>query len=109
MAFRGIQIWNIIQRMKVIDTVQRLKWVDPFTRHAARALKPITSPIRLAFRSFTWRQARRAQHASKMATRTGSRPSVVATMMDNPLTRTWSRTTHTGPSKSGGQVRLRGG
>jgi len=63
MAFRGVQIWNIIQRVKVIDTVQRLHWVDPATRYVARVLSPITSPIRLAIKPFALRKARLAKRA----------------------------------------------
>jgi len=100
MAFRGIQIWNIIQRVKVISVVQRLRWLDPVTRAGARLLMPITSPIRVAVKPLTLYRARLARKAEEQALRelAARRAQTLGVLVDNPLTRSCKRTWHAGMS-----------
>jgi len=80
LVWRGLAIWNIIVKIKIIDTVQRLKWLDPATRHGASVLRPVTMPLRLLFKPYAMHRARVSREAQEMIARqaVASRPWAVA-------------------------------
>jgi len=80
MIFRGLQLWTIIKKIRVLETVQRLRWMEPLTRHTGRALKPIVVPVKLAFRPVALYRARaeREAQAALLREAAANRPWVVA-------------------------------
>lgn len=50
LAFRGVQIWQLIQKVKVIEILHRVGWLDPLTRRGAGVIRGLTMPMRSALR-----------------------------------------------------------
>ena len=53
LAFRGVQIWQLIQRVKVIQILHRVGWVAPLTQRGGRLLHATTLPVRGLVRGLT--------------------------------------------------------
>ena len=53
LAFRGVQIWQLIQRVKVVQILHRVGWVAPLTQRGARVLHGVTMPVRGLLRGLT--------------------------------------------------------
>tara|TARA_B100000795_G_scaffold118252_1_gene87992 strand:- start:606 stop:1145 length:540 start_codon:yes stop_codon:yes gene_type:complete len=53
LAFRGVQIWQLIQKVKVIQILHRVGWVAPLTQKGGRVLHGLTMPVRSLLRGVT--------------------------------------------------------
>lgn len=80
LAFRGVQIWSLIQRVKVVPWLQRIGWVGSWRKN--RLVRLATAPLRTTLRGIMFpakvaaeRAAREA--AAREAARRAARPFVV--------------------------------
>jgi len=86
-------IWNLIVKIKIIDTVQRLKWVDPVTRHGASVLKTVAYPIKVLFRPWARHRAKLAREAQILLARQAAEKRLwtVAARWASSVVSTWTR------------------